>query len=339
MDKIKAEIMKLIETNSQKPASEIRVLDEEILFENIKYKENQTKELRIENTGDSIVPLEFLIQRGTNDSKGWLRISPILATINPREIFSFNVSACFNEYQTRRANIKYEYRNMMVIIRVLGGGTYTISISANFPGSCFGANLIDLAKIVCPISRLTKCLRETALGINECQEMPKELRRIIEFLKENGLQLQGLFEDTGSPEIVDKIRACLDNGEPFDINTDPYSMCSVLLEFLEILRHPILQWDTISKVFKMLKTASFTTAKEHLYSNFLDPVSSASLQYIINFAILLLDNSAFNGLSIERLVDYLVEPLTHSEEINKRRKQLEFDPYLRTELLLMLIKS
>ena len=44
-----------------------------------------------------------------------------------------------------------------------------------------------------------------------------------------------LFYETGEDERINQIRKCLDNGEEFPPNTDPHSMCSVLLEFLESL--------------------------------------------------------------------------------------------------------
>ncbi|CAG9322206.1 OCRL_2 [Blepharisma stoltei] len=341
MNKLKDEVFKSVDEALHSPLPKLQISETLIQFTGMRYKVSQTKLLTVENKGYSIIPLEIRPNQQINTLKSWVSISPTFASVAPGQQFSFEITACFNEKQARKANAKQDYRSVMMILGIVGSSDYFIEVTCDFVGSCFGASCQDLIKIVGPIMGLKSCIKNAATSSSMSIELPKELYRIIEFIKDKGLRVKGLFEDTGNLEVLAHIRDVLDTGKQFNKQTDVHSMCSILIEFLESLSEPILPTAILDSACQMSESSQFALVKNHLFRS-VDPISARVLEYIASFLKNLLGHRSFNGLSEESLAEYFLEPLTHAEELQGKKNasiDTSADPEKRLTLLALLISS
>ncbi|KAJ3193294.1 hypothetical protein HK101_005090 [Irineochytrium annulatum] len=69
-------------------------------------------------------------------------------------------------------------------------------------------------------SSITSSTADTSVGASsEALSIPKEVWRLIDFLFRFGMDVENLFLLRGDPEVMEYLRACLDTGEAFDIET------------------------------------------------------------------------------------------------------------------------
>lgn len=91
-----------------------------------------------------------------------------------------------------------------------------LSVSAReYLPTCFGNSLSRLARLGEPIRVATsEELRVADEMGGEGSEVPDEMRRMVEFLSEYGLERDDLFEVTGQGDTMKLIRDCLDTVLP-----------------------------------------------------------------------------------------------------------------------------
>lgn len=127
MERLKDEVFKVADETLHSPFPKLRILESTINFTGMRYKVSQTKLLTVENDGYSVIPLEIRTNKQINSSEGWVTVTPLIAALSPGQQFSFEISACFNEKQARKANSKQEYRSVMIILGIVGSSDYFVS--------------------------------------------------------------------------------------------------------------------------------------------------------------------------------------------------------------------
>lgn len=103
---------------------------------------------------------------------------------------------------------------------------------------------------------------------------------------------------------------------------------------------PILPTSVFDLACQMAESSPISAVKNFLHMS-LDPILVRTFEYIISFLKSLLDQRDFNDLTDGILANYLLEPLTHSEELQNKTESEEntADPGKRMRLLSLLISS
>ena len=71
--------------------------------------------------------------------------------------------------------------------------------------------------------------------------VPKELYKMLNYILDHGKSKPNIFLNSGSSHLAKSIREKIDTNVPLDPTVDdPYTVASVLLDFLETLLTPIL---------------------------------------------------------------------------------------------------
>ncbi|CAG9314483.1 OCRL_1 [Blepharisma stoltei] len=313
-EKVRNEIYKIIDEVQYEALPKLTLSTISMEFPGVKYKVPQSQKLSIENTGNSFAIFEIKEYAELTKNKSYLSISPTTGSLSPGESTELIITVDFGKHQSRLANKDDDYLSLIFILGVIGGSDYYIEVSIDYKGSCFGAKIQDLVKISYPVASLPNRMEWVASQLEPIVEVPKELLRMINFIKNFGSREKGLFQETGILEIKAHIRDVLDNGEPFREDVDVFSMSIVMLEFLESLDEPLLPSDLIDGCVKVFQSSSFASARANLLQN-LDPVAECCFLAIIHFLRHLIDNGLHNGLTANFLAKVFTEPLTHKGEI------------------------
>ncbi len=131
----------------------------------------------------------------------------------------------------------------IIILRLENGRDYYITVRGSYGRSCFGMSLDELVLYNDPIRSvpLDPVERIEKYGGDQTAVLciPKELWRIVDAIYEKGLHERELFSISGYEEEIQRIRECLDTGEPFG-DFRIHSMADVLVSFLSSLSSTVV---------------------------------------------------------------------------------------------------
>lgn len=272
-------------------------------FSNVYYKTKYSQVVTIQNQSSSMV-VSYV--KSEIDEKFWIEVTPNSVNIPANSVQDFTVNVMFTEADAVKGNIDTEYLKTQFAICIMGGDDFAISVEAEYMGSCFGASLHDLTKIIgAPTSR-TKRLRERAAESKLVIEVPKVLHSMADFIADNANVL-GLLEVCPSQEEQQTIRRALDTNS-FTPRFSAHAVCSVMIEFLENLAFPLLEIQN----FDIAAISESEQKSEEFYQR-LNKVTEGSLKYFFKFLQKLLKSSE----NPKVICDYFFDPLTHLEKLSE----------------------
>ncbi|CAG9334456.1 OCRL_3 [Blepharisma stoltei] len=340
-EQVKSEVYKTVDDMHHESMPKLKISENFVEITGVRYKTLLTKVLTLENVGANILKFEVKHNRDLGLHKSWLAVEPEEGTLISRQIKELKLNVYFGKNQARKLNKNPEYTNCIFVLGVKGGSDFFIEIQCKINGSCFGASIQNLIKIPQPIASLSEKLSTFADKSTAAMEIPKELARMVDFLKSKGYREKGIFQEAGDTEIKKDIRWALDTGDPFREDADIFSMSNILLEFLDCLEQPLLLPDLVSEACQIFQTNSFPAARNYLVNN-LDQISMKNFLYIIDFLKNYIDNSLYNGLTAVFLAKLFTEPITHfmeMENAGEYNPSVKILPTQRNQLLSMFLYS
>ena len=239
--------------------------------------------------------------------KLWIDILTTSSTIPTNSSQDITVTVLFTENDSVQGNIDDDYNKTKFFISVIGGTDFLITVEAEYMGSCFGASLHDLTKILgaptCQNKRLSTRALESGLSI----DIPKPLYLMLEFIS-NKANTPDLFEVCSNEESMQAVRYALDTNN-FNQNFNIHSVCNALIEFLENLPYPMIEIQNFDNAIM-----SQEENKLGLFYDRIDSVIENSLKYFLKFGKKLIHTD--NRYTYENFSGYFLDPLTHIEKIS-----------------------
>lgn len=144
--------------------------------------------------------------------------------------------------------------------------------------------------------------------------IPEILVKMVLFIQDNATE-KGLFVNSGTISVIQSVRSVLDDNIPFEENTDVYSVCSVLIEFLELAPEPLLPISLLGNLYKIEQQ------KVDLFKG-IRKINNQALLFLFRFIGKLLSERESNELNEVTLSIFFFEALTHSKESNIEREDL-----------------
>lgn len=275
----------------------------EFCFENVKYMQLQTQSFTIHN---GQVPCQFeFINKPDEESycKQWLTAKPSRGFLLPDSHVEIELELFVNKATATKLNSGKDKIEDILVLHLIRGKDYFLSVSGNYLPSCFGSPIHSLCYMREPIldlpletvSRLTLMPVQTAddrSQLENPQEIPKELWMMVDYLYRNAIQQEDLFQQPGLRPEFEHIRDCLDTGMFDNLCANNHSVAEALLLFLESLPEPVVCY---SAYHKCLEFSGNWGASKQVIST-LPTFHQNVFNYLMAFLQELLKNSAKNHL-------------------------------------------
>ncbi|XP_072310874.1 rho GTPase-activating protein 24 isoform X2 [Eucyclogobius newberryi] len=136
---------------------------------------------------------------------------------------------------------------------------------------------------------------------------PMLVEQCVDFIRQRGLQEEGLFRLPGQANLVKELQEAFDCGEKpsFDCNTDVHTVASLLKLFLRELPEPVIPFHNYNEFLTCAKVLSKDDeggmkALRKLV-NSLPPVNNNLLKYICRFLYEVQSYSGVNKMSVQNL--------------------------------------
>ena len=264
--------------------------------------------------------------------KPWIEVSPASVSIPANSSQEITVKVSFTEKDAVKGNIDPEYLRTEFAISVMDGEENLVNIEAEYMGSCFGASLYDLTKIIGPPTSSIKRLRERATESRLSVEIPKVLHSMAEFILENA-DAPGLFEVCSSNEGLQTVRRALD-ANTFNRSYDVHSVCNAMIEYFENLPFPIIEIQNYD-----LFAESESERSVFEFFQRIDDVSVRCLKYLFQFLKKMLVVSERNGINCEVIFYIFFDPLTHVERFSENGYRSTISMQKRLSFFRLLVES
>lgn len=317
MSQIENKLLEDISKQRHESIPKIKLNKSEFHFQKIYYKNPQETNLDITNTGKSFVVFSIIYDK----TASWLDITPLTGSVSANGSCSVTIKVLFKEKEAQYANYHTKLLHAYGKIRIVDGCDYNIEIHAEFLGSCFGCNFTELAKALGPVVDLPGTIKDNALTFEGRMKMPKELFRIVEFIKSSSLE--GIFDTTPDPNVVQDIRFALDTLRPFNDRADSPAMIKVFIELLESMPKPLVSSEVIDFIAANEGKDIGNSGRNGVFCKF-DPIDMESFYYIIDFLKwLVMQNKDW----IHYVVGMFMYPLMHIERVefeNLMEAQIRF---------------
>ncbi|XP_060527450.1 inositol polyphosphate 5-phosphatase OCRL isoform X2 [Cylas formicarius] len=236
--KVHEDLLKKMDKHENEFLPQVTVDPSEVHFEQIKFREPQTKEIIIANTG--VVPADFEFIKKLDEvsyCKDWLRILPYCGSINPGEKCDIRLEVNLETDLERIYDI--------LVLHLKGGKDMFITVSGTCQKSCFTQALSSLVRTQIPIMNLSGEDWEKARN-NETPiiySVPRELWLLVDHLYRHGLKTKELFESSALHEEIIKIRDWLDFGSQDPLPGSVQAVAEALLLFLSYTKEPVIPFD------------------------------------------------------------------------------------------------
>ncbi|KAL1498282.1 hypothetical protein ABEB36_009103 [Hypothenemus hampei] len=236
--KVQEDLLKWMDKYDNEILPQVTVDETEVIFDLVKFREPQSKEIIIANTG--LVPADFEFIKKHDEPfycKEWLRILPYAASINPGE-------KCEIRFEV---NLETDVENLedILVLHLKGGKDIFITISGKCQKSCFTQSLSSLVRIQVPILNLTEDewdqVRKNNTPVR--YSVPRELWLLVDHLYRHGLKTRDLFESCALHEELIRIRNWLDYGSQDPIPGTPQAVAETLLLFLSYTKEPVIPFE------------------------------------------------------------------------------------------------
>ncbi|XP_021410419.1 type II inositol 1,4,5-trisphosphate 5-phosphatase isoform X2 [Lonchura striata] len=309
----------------------------EIHFEDVKYMQLQVERFTIRN---GQVPCQFqFISKPDEETycKEWLTANPSKGFLLSDAEITVELEVFVNKSTATRLNSGEEKLEDILVLHLVNGKDYFLSITGNYLPSCFGSPIHTLCYMREPIQdmsaesirRLT--LMPVDMSDDPAQEekpmdIPKELWMMVDHLNRNASQQEDLFQQPGLRSEFEQIRDCLDKGMYDTFLGSNHSVAEALLLFLESLPEPVICCRFYSSC---LESASNYGLSCQIISA-LPACHKNVFEYLMAFLRELLKNSGKNHLDVNILASVfggllLRPPPGHATpDIAAKRKAQQF---------------
>ncbi|KAI1231260.1 hypothetical protein IHE44_0008200, partial [Lamprotornis superbus] len=302
----------------------------EIHFEDVKYMQLQVERITIRN-GQVPCQFEFISKPDEKTyCKEWLTANPYKGFLLSDAEITIELEVFVNKSTATRLNSGEEKLEDILVLHLVRGKDYFLSITGNYLPSCFGSPIHTLCYMREPIQDMSaeSIRRLTLMPVDMSDDpaqaekpmnIPKELWMMVEHLNRNASQQEDLFQQPGLRSEFEQIRDCLDKG----IN---HSVAEALLLFLESLPEPVICCRFYSSC---LESASSYGLSCQIISEL--PVCHKNVfRYLMAFLRELLKNSGKNHLDVNILASVfgglLLRPAPGhpTPDIAEKRKAQQF---------------
>ncbi|CDW59001.1 inositol polyphosphate 5 phosphatase OCRL 1 [Trichuris trichiura] len=221
----------------------------EFTFEKVAFLEPQCQTLTITNTGRVPVHFEFSAKPGEQAfCRPWLLVTPGSHKIKVGEKCLVDVQVLVDKETVWAINEGRERLTDILVLHLNQGKDFFITVMATYVRSCFGLSLETLANITYPVRGIpTGDLLHLDSPVKPPRKVPssvpKEVFRLVEHLRQNGLDQESLFSQAGSHAEFLAIRDALDVGCPEVLPGSVHSAAEALLRFFDSLPEPLIPWS------------------------------------------------------------------------------------------------
>lgn len=309
----------------------------EIHFEDVKYMQLQVERFTIRN---GQVPCQFeFINKPDEETycKKWLTANPSKGFLLSDAEITVELEVFVNKSTATHLNSGEEKLEDILVLHLIRGKDYFLSVTGNYLPSCFGSPIHTLCYMREPIQDMSaeSIRRLTLMPVDmsddraqaeKPMDIPKELWMMVDHLNRNASQQEDLFQQPGLRSEFEQIRDCLDKGLYDTLLGSNHSVAEALLLFLESLPEPVICSRFYSSC---LENASNYSLSCQIISNL--PLCHKNVfEYLMAFLRELLKNSGKNHLDVNILASVfggllLRPPPDHpSPDIAQKRKAQQF---------------
>ncbi|XP_030872623.1 type II inositol 1,4,5-trisphosphate 5-phosphatase isoform X2 [Leptonychotes weddellii] len=309
----------------------------EFCFQNVKYMQLQVQSFTIQN---GQVPCQFeFINKPDEKSycKQWLNANPSRGFLLPDSAIEIELELFVNKTTATKLNSGEDKIEDILVLHLDRGEDYFLSVSGNYLPSCFGSPIHTLCYMREPILDLPlETIRELTLMPLQTEDdgvqlenplgIPKELWMMVDYLYQNAVQQEDLFQQPGLRSEFEHIRDCLDTGMIETLSASNHSVAEALLLFLESLPEPVICYNTYRNCLEC--SGNYTASKQVIST--LPTFHQNVFNYLMMFLRELLKKSAKNHLDANILASIfgsllLRNPAGHQKlDTAEKKKAQEF---------------
>ncbi|KAH0812868.1 hypothetical protein GEV33_009923 [Tenebrio molitor] len=217
---------------------QVMVDQTEVVFDLVKFREPQAREIIIANTGQ--VPAEFEFIKKLDEAtycKEWLRITPFSGTIDPGDKCDIK----FEVNLERDLDKLYD----ILVLHLKGGKDMFIIVNGECQKSCFTSSMSALCRAPVPLLQMTEEQRRQAENMESrvLYSIPREIWLLVDHLYRHGLKTRDLFESCALHEELTRIRDWLDYGSLDPLPGTVQTVAEALMVFLSFTKDPVVPSD------------------------------------------------------------------------------------------------
>uniref|UniRef100_A0A673UV41 Type II inositol 1,4,5-trisphosphate 5-phosphatase n=1 Tax=Suricata suricatta TaxID=37032 RepID=A0A673UV41_SURSU len=312
-------------------------LSKRFCFQNVKYMQLHVQSFTVRN-GQVPCQFEFINKPGEESyCKQWLSASPSRGFLLPDSAIEIELELFVNKTTATKLNSGEDKIEDILVLHLDRGKDYFLSVSGNYVPSCFGSPIHTLCYMREPILDLPPdTVRELTLMPLQTEDngiqlenpmgIPKELWMMVDYLYQNAVQQEDLFQQPGLRSEFEHIRDCLDSGMIESLSANNHSVAEALLLFLESLPEPVICYRAYHSC---LECSSNYTASKQVIST-LPTFHQNVFNHLMAFLRELLKKSAKNHLDENILASIfgsllLRNPAGHQKlDMAEKKKAQEF---------------
>jgi len=277
-------LIKMLDRLENDLLPEMKLSSQKFTFDDVRYEVPIVQVLELENTGQVLCKFQFIPKpMEENKCKGWLQIEPAEGMFMPGEKIEVRLTVLVDSNTVSDLNSGKDSIDDILIIHLENGRDHFVSLAGNYLKSCFGESLESLVALGHPV-RESPNVKDNAIMQAPVSKVPLEIWRLVDYIHQKGMQVEGIFKESGSPAEKLLIRDRLDTGEPFDAeletsSTAALSFAEVLLSLLESLSEPVIP-------YRFYKVCIEASVKEHACHHIVSKIQSVhanTFQYIMSF--------------------------------------------------------
>nr|CAB3264549.1 inositol polyphosphate 5-phosphatase OCRL-1 [Phallusia mammillata] len=224
----------------------------------VKFQCPSLQTVELHNTGQTPCHFEFIGKLGdSNFCKPWLTVSKPKGYVMPGEKVELEFEVYVNKNTAPMLNRGQEGMDDILILHLVGGKDFFITLTGKYSPSCFGTSIEALCRMNKPITlveqkEIARLSTIRAVGENQLNtlekslQVPKELWWILDHLHKHARHQPDLFQQPGLHQEFQKIQESLDSTLPTNKTTLPgsnHSVAEALLLFLEALPEPVIPFQ------------------------------------------------------------------------------------------------
>uniref|UniRef100_A0A0X3P2F3 Type II inositol 1,4,5-trisphosphate 5-phosphatase n=1 Tax=Schistocephalus solidus TaxID=70667 RepID=A0A0X3P2F3_SCHSO len=320
---------------------------QEVEFGPVRFDDIYQDSIIIRNTGISALQFRFT-QEGAASFPPWLTVTPMSAIVEKDASCTITLDVYVNVDTLTGLHSGTCDLACIIVLTLVGGKDYFISVSGQFVPTCFGLPLSLLLKIpdtpVASIPRetLQKMFRESRIGdwkegepsiIKNAKSplfvVPKELYRLLGFIM-NHLDEAELFRQPGQRSDYPIIRDVLDTTNhdvPIPESVSVHSVAYSLLIFLSTLPEPVVPYAFQDRCLSSI--ASFPQAVQALSCL---PIDYQNLfYYLVSFLRRCISHGKKNGTELNMLSNSFAEIMFRDVPNAPQPKQKQQAPISRAQ--------
>ncbi|KAF7273490.1 oculocerebrorenal syndrome of Lowe [Rhynchophorus ferrugineus] len=308
--RVHEDLLKKMDKHENEFLPQVTVDQNEVVFNSVKFREPQSREIIIANTG--VVPADFEFINKLNEStycKDWLRIVPYCGSINPGEKCDVRLEV----------NLETDLDNIddILILHLKGGKDMFITVSGSCQKSCFTQSLSTLVRIQVPIMHSKKEDFNSARNNQSpiLYSVPRELWLLVDHLYRHGLKTRDLFESSALHEELIRIRDWLDYGSQDPLPGTPQAVAETLVLLLSYIKEPVIPFELQDVC--IAAASNFQNCRQLLIQK-LNDIHRTTFIYICMFLQELVKHSNDNGYEPKTLASLFGDILLRDQIRNAK---------------------